>query len=200
MSTSEIREPIQKRSIEKKEIIIKSGFDLICSQGYHNTNTAQIAKKAGVSTGIIYQYFKDKHDIFICGLQKYADDIFYPMLNIFKNDFDKKDFPNILKEMIEQYIKNHKLSEAAHEEIMAMTHSDKDVAFYFYKHEMDTTIKIADILKNNGYNCENLIERVHIAIGMIDNLCHEVVYHKHENVDYDKMTDIVIENITELLK
>ena len=41
---------------------------------------------------------------------------------------------------------------------------------------------------------------VHIAIGMIDNLCHEVVYHKHENVDYDKMTDIVIENITELLK
>ena len=60
MSDNEIREPVQKRSIEKKEKIIKAGFDLICEKGYYNTNTAEIAKKAGVSTGIVYQYFKDR--------------------------------------------------------------------------------------------------------------------------------------------
>lgn len=87
MSENEIREPVQKRSIEKKEKIIKAGFELICEKGYYNTNTAQIAKKAGVSTGIVYQYFKDKHDIFICGLEKYADNIFYPMLNIYDNGY-----------------------------------------------------------------------------------------------------------------
>ena len=48
MSDNEIREPVQKRSIEKKEKIIKAGFDLICEKGYYNTNTAEIAKKAGV--------------------------------------------------------------------------------------------------------------------------------------------------------
>ena len=63
MTENEIREPVQKRSIEKKEKIINAGFDLICQKGYYNTNTAEIAKSAGVSTGIIYQYFKDKHDI-----------------------------------------------------------------------------------------------------------------------------------------
>ena len=62
---TDIREPKQKRAIEKKEKIIKAGFDLICQNGYHNTNTAEIAKRAGVSTGIVYQYFKDKYDIFI---------------------------------------------------------------------------------------------------------------------------------------
>ena len=76
MSEYEIREPIQKRSIEKKEKIIESGFELICEKGYYNTNTAEIAKNAGVSTGIVYQYFKDKHDILIDALKKYADNIF----------------------------------------------------------------------------------------------------------------------------
>ena len=55
MKNDEIRKPIQKRSIEKKEKIIKSGFELICKKGFYNTNTAEIAKYAGVSTGIIYQ-------------------------------------------------------------------------------------------------------------------------------------------------
>ena len=65
MGEYEVRNPIQKRSIEKKEKIIEAGFELICEKGYYNTNTVEIAKKAGVSTGIVYQYFNDKHDIFI---------------------------------------------------------------------------------------------------------------------------------------
>ena len=81
MSDAEIREPVQKRSIETKDKIIEAGFELICNDGYYNTNTAKIAKKAGVSTGIVYQYFKDKRDIFLVGLERYADHIFYPILN-----------------------------------------------------------------------------------------------------------------------
>ena len=81
MSETEIRKPIQKRSIETKDKIVEAGFDLICNDGYYNTNTSKIAKKAGVSTGIVYQYFKDKKGILMAGLEKYVNDIFYPMLN-----------------------------------------------------------------------------------------------------------------------
>lgn len=200
MSKSEIREPIQKRSIEKKEKIIKAGFELICDVGYHNTNTAEIAKKANVSTGIIYQYFNDKHDIFIAGLEKYADSIFYPLKDISIDKFDKKDFPTLLKRFIQSYIKNHKLSKSTHEEIMAMVHTDEDVAYYYYKREMDMTKKITEFLEQNGYSSNNLNEKVHIMIGMIDNLCHEIVYHKHSELDYDVMTDLAIKSIINLLK
>lgn len=41
-------------SLEKEEKIIKAGFDLMCKKGYYNTNTVEIAKFAGVSTGIVY--------------------------------------------------------------------------------------------------------------------------------------------------
>ena len=200
MGTSEIREPIQKRSIEKKEKIIEAGFELICKQGYHNTNTAEIAKAAGVSTGIVYQYFEDKHDIFICGLEKYANNIFYPMPDFPDKKFSKKDFKEILENMIDKYIENHKLSESAHQEIMAMTHSDEMVSYYFFKREMEITAKISNYLENNGFSNKNLTEKVHVMIGMIDNLCHEIVYHKHEEINYDIMKKIVIENILTLFK
>ena len=198
MSTAEIREPIQKRSIEKKEKIIKSGFELICKDGYHNTDTSKIAKKAGVSTGIIYQYFKDKRDIFISGLERYADSIFFPMFDLL-TEFNKNELLKIIKYAIKNNIENHKLSQIAHEEITAMTHSDKDVAYYFYKREMEMTKMIADILTKNGFDKSNINEKIHIVIGLIDNLCHEVVYHKHKELNYDVMTNIVVNEIVNLL-
>lgn len=200
MSKIEVREPIQKRSIEKKEKIIEAGFNLICNEGYHNTNTAKIAKQAKVSTGIVYQYFNDKHDIFIAGLEKYADNIFYPDLEIYNEKFNTNEIKLFLHSLIKKYIENHKLSPLAHEEIMAMVHSDKDVAFYYYKREMDMTNKLVDIFSNNGYICNHLPERVHLIIGLIDNLCHEIIYHKHKEINYDFMTNLVIENIINLLK
>lgn len=202
MSNSEIREPIQKRSIKKKEKIIRAGFELICEKGYYNTNTAEIAKVAEVSTGIVYQYFKDKHDILIEGIKLYANSIFYPMLSDAHTKkeikISKKDFPMILENMIRKFIKNHKLSKVAHEEIMAMTHSDLEVAKLFRKSEMDMTNKVAEILLANKFDGENIYEKVHISIAMVDNLCHEIVYHKHKELDYDEMICLVVNTITEL--
>ena len=200
MKINEIREPVQKRSIEKKEKIIKAGFELICEKGYYNTNTAEIAKAAGVSTGIVYQCFKDKHDILVEGIKKYASDIFYPMLNVTTNiKIDKNNLDKILRNMINAFIENHKLSQIAHEEIMSMTHSDKEIAEFFQENEMAMTKNISNVLLKNGFNSSNLDEKVHIAIHLIDDLCHEIVYHKHKDLNYDVMIDLVIENILNLM-
>ena len=200
MKINEIRENIQKRSIEKKEKIIKAGFELICEKGYYNTNTAEIAKAASVSTGIVYQYFKDKHDILVEGIKKYASDIFYPMLTVTSNiKIDKNNLDVVLRNMINTFIENHKLSQIAHEEIMAMTHSDKEIAEFFQENEMAMTKNISKILLDNGFDARNLDEKVHIAIHLIDDLCHEIVYHKHKDLDYDIMINLVIENILNLI-
>ena len=200
MSENIIREPIQKRSIEKKEKIIKYGFDLICEKGYYNTNTAEIAKAAGVSTGIVYSYFNDKHDILLEGLKRYANGIFYPSIN-FINDIDitEKNLDEIIRKTISQFIKNHKLSQTAHEEIVSMTHLDKDVAKFFHEREIEMTRVIVELLEKNGFDSINLTEKVHIIIGLIDNICHEIVYHKHTNINYDTMTDIVVDGIIHIL-
>ena len=200
MADNVIREPIQKRSIEKKEKIIKYGFELICEKGYYNTNTAEIAKAAGVSTGIVYSYFNDKHDILIEGLKRYANNIFYPSIDFIKDmTITQNNLNEIVRKVITQFVKNHKLSQTAHEEITAMAHSDNDVALFFHENEIEITNVIVELLKKNEFNYKALVERVHITIGLIDNLCHEIVYHKHKNINYDTMTDIVINEIVHIL-
>ena len=200
MSETEIREPIQKRSIETKDRIIEAGFELICNDGYYNTNTSKIAKKAGVSTGIVYQYFKDKKDILMSGLERYADDIFHPMFHMSNINLEKNDISSLMKSMIKKYISNHKLSAVAHEEIVSMAHSDKDIANFFYKREIEMTKKISDSLTENGLKIDNIYEKVHIVMGLVDNLCHEIVYHKHKELNYDIMTDVVINEVVNILK
>lgn len=199
MEDYKIREPIQKRSIEKKGKIIKAGFDLICEKGYHNTNTAEIAKAAGVSTGIVYSYFKDKRDIFIEGIKEYATSIMYPMIEV-STSVDLNNLKNILENMIDVFIKNHKISKSAHEEMMAMSHLDEDIANIFNESEINMTNRIVEILKNNGFDIPNLNEKVHLIIGIVENLCHEIVYHKHSSLDYDIMKNEVINIIMNILQ
>ena len=197
---SEVRMPTQKRSIEKKEKIIEKGFELMCKNGYYQTTTNDIAKYAEVSTGIIYQYFNDKKEIFIEGVKNYSDNIMFPMLDVLKRK-DKK-FDNLeetLDEILDIFIKKHTLTKKAHEEMIALSHQDEDIAEIFHFKEITMTKQIVEVLKENGFECDNFLEKVHIIIGIVENYCHEIVYHKHSILNYEAMKKEVITIITTML-
>ena len=195
-----IRIPTQKRSIEKRNKIIEEGFNLMCENGYFNTSTPDIAKAAGVSTGIIYQYFKDKKDIFIEGVKNYAESIMFPMIDILEGENIKIDnLDNLIKSMIDIFIQNHNISKKAHEELMAMSHLDEDISDIFKNSEMKMTDKIVKILENNNITLNNPKEKIHIIVGIIDNFCHEIVYHKHSTINYEIMQSEVIDLIKKII-
>ena len=197
----QIREPIKKSSIEKKNKIIEKGFELMCTKGYHNVTCVDIAKYAGVSTGIIYQYFKDKRDIFIEGVKDYSNKIMFPMIDILDNTkIDKNNLEKILNSMIDSFINTHKMSKKAHEELIAMSHIDDEINQIFKDNELKMNEKIVNTLKYNNFNVKNLNEKVHIIIGLIDNFCHEIVYHAHKSLNYDEMKKEVINIVLYLLK
>ena len=196
----EIRIPTQKRSIEKRNKIIEEGFNLMCENGYFNTSTPDIAKTAGVSTGIIYQYIKDKKDIFIEGVKNYAESIMFPMIDILEGENIKIDnLDNLIKSMIDIFIQNHNISKKAHEELMAMSHLDEDISDIFKNSEMKMTDKIVKILENNNITLNNPKEKIHIIVGIIDNFCHEIVYHKHSTINYEIMQSEVIDLIKKII-
>lgn len=43
--------------------LIRAALELFSSRGYHDTTTAQIAKKAGVAEGTIYRHFSSKQQL-----------------------------------------------------------------------------------------------------------------------------------------
>jgi len=48
---------------ERKEQIIKAAFEVFAQKGYHNSSVAQVAKKAKISKGLMYNYFDGKEDL-----------------------------------------------------------------------------------------------------------------------------------------
>ena len=59
------RTPIQNEEIrvESKHKIMNAAFTLIAKNGYEATSIAMIAKSAGVSKGLLYNYFDSKEDL-----------------------------------------------------------------------------------------------------------------------------------------
>ena len=54
---------------ERRGQIIRAAVKLFSKQGYYTTNIQSIAREAGISTGLIYQYFRDKDDILFLTLK-----------------------------------------------------------------------------------------------------------------------------------
>ena len=53
-------EVIRTKSRDK---ILDSALELFAEKGFHNTSVSQIAIKAGISKGLIYNYFESKEDL-----------------------------------------------------------------------------------------------------------------------------------------
>jgi AcrR family transcriptional regulator len=58
---------------ERRGQIVRAAVKLFSEEGYYTTTIQQIAKQAGVSTGLIYQYFRDKDDILFLSLKLVLD-------------------------------------------------------------------------------------------------------------------------------
>lgn len=58
---------------ERRRQIILAAVELFSKQGYHTTTIQQIARLAGTSTGLIYQYFGDKEDVLFLTLKLVID-------------------------------------------------------------------------------------------------------------------------------
>jgi AcrR family transcriptional regulator len=48
---------------EKRGLILNTALELFAEQGFHTTSIDQIAKKAGISKGLTYNYFESKKEI-----------------------------------------------------------------------------------------------------------------------------------------
>lgn len=198
---SKTRVPTQKRSIEKRDKIIEKGFELMCKNGYYNTNTADIAKYAGVSTGIVYQYFNSKKEILLEGVKQYSNNIMFPIFMVID---EHEKLPSDIKVFFRKIIKMnknyHSYVKKAHQELTALENLDNDIELILKNSEVTFSEKLYHLFRNNNINDNNLREKTHLIVNLIDNFAHEEIYHKHSNLNYEIMEDIVIDTIINILQ
>jgi AcrR family transcriptional regulator len=97
---------------EKRQHILDAALKLFADNGFHATSISSIAKEAGISKGLMYNYFENKEAL----LRSIADEISTDIMNMMNPDQDDeittqemKDFFTLLFESLQEKIELWKL-------------------------------------------------------------------------------------------
>ena len=183
------------------EAIIKASYTLFCERGYYKTNTAEIAKMAGVSTGIVYSYFQDKKDILIEVVKLYISRLneqFQPILAFLDHE---RDLVFAITKFIDAAISSHQMNRDAHNEFLALALLNADIQNLFNLFEEEIlNILFVKIKKSSSTTDELLLEKLRISYGIIENICHSYIFSKIRKDELEQMKTICISLIVELLQ
>ena len=87
---------------ESKAKILVAALELFAVDGYHNTSISKIAKHAGISKGLMYNYFKSKEELLTQVVTMSLDDAKEITANIFPQ-LEKMTPKEVIKMMIELF-------------------------------------------------------------------------------------------------
>ena len=64
--------PIRRDPAEKRARLLNAARALFLRQGYEASSTAEIAREAGVSEGILFHHFRSKRGLFLCLVEDFG--------------------------------------------------------------------------------------------------------------------------------
>ncbi len=197
---SPTREPQQKRSIEKKSKIIQAGFELFCDKGYHNTNTTEIAERAGVSTGTVYSYFKDKKDIYVASFQNFLDSHLGPLVEELENTPKPIDIKEFVDKCIEMFKNLYINSKRIVNELGIMQQTDQDIMQYFATYEDILLSAFVKALDSPNVNQQNLDEKMYLLYQLADMIGQEYAFGYHKSINLETLRNETTNMLTNLLE
>lgn len=166
------RIPVQRRSIERKQKILSSGFKLFCEHGYYKTNTIEIAKHAGVSTGAVYSYFKDKREIYIAAFDSYLEEISGRLFEELEQS-QTLPLPDFVENWVTVYLELYADSGHALAQLRMMILEDEEINRHFSDLENEYFMKLIRLLNKNGVERADLMETIYTCCILIDALRQE---------------------------
>lgn len=185
----------QKRALETRQKIIEAGFRVIAERGYHNVTVDEIAKEAGVSTGISYRYFKNKKDILMAVLEFAFDNIKQLTRTQDSSLMQFDSMKDSISYALEQFYRLHTEYYAFHEELEGMRHTDSDVKELYDRIEHEAVRELIDKCTESFSHMENVQERIVFAINILENYCHMAIDKKYEGLDKELLKKMTIESV-----
>ena len=174
---------------ERKETILKTALAVFAEVGYKEANLSLIAERCGISRPTIYQYFKDKDEIYYYAVKLVTGRLFYELSSIAFAEDDGDEIERIIK--ICTLIMDHAIaSEAELTRLMeVMLHQkefNKDFSQIIYKRTAKLTILFKRLLargmKNGRIKSEfnqDLVTK-HIFT-LMESFCFQIAFFKNFN-------------------
>lgn len=85
------RTPQQRRSQQKVDAILRAAIRVLAEEGYSGASTVKIARAAGVGVGTVYDYFRDKDEIF----STYVDTKIHEIFETIAESLKQLEYPTV---------------------------------------------------------------------------------------------------------
>ena len=145
-----IRVPRQERGIKTRNRILKAAKKMFSEQGFHGTNSKQIAAEAGVSIGSFYSYFPNKKKLFVEVLGAYETQRIMKIVASQLSPLDGVEPTkrrDIVRNLIQSIIDAHAISPRFHREVMAMRYADPEIGAHYDAAECRAVEQLADHMR-----------------------------------------------------
>lgn len=190
-----MKEPIQKRSIETRNKLMKTAIKLYADKGYHNVTVDEVASSAGLSTGVAYRYFKNKKDLLLATIQ-YAyvniKDMAHMEDNLFMTFSTEEEK---LAYIMDKFVMLHQKYYDFHEVLEGLKHSDPDVKELYDQIENSAMDEVINRMKLFLPNENNLSEKVYLAVSMLETYCHMRLDEQYKMIDFSFVKQEIIRTI-----
>lgn len=196
-----VREPRQTRSIQLKEKILDTAYSLMCTKGYYNTTTNEIAKAAGVSIGSLYSYFADKETIFLELQERYHKEFLDAnekmLAALAKPGLEPKQW---IRELIDALIHVHDTGRELNREIQILSYTNPKVAALKDEHMAQTRAIALECIHRSGYidRFEDYEATALVAFEMTSGIVDYVAY-EHKGMDPERILSAAVEALSRFL-
>lgn len=144
-------EPLSKRDAALKERrlhILSAAIECIVEKGFHNTGMRDIAKRADVSIGNLYNHFPGKHDMLV-GIAELEADELSRFVDVLSGDGPAQDTLRVFVHEYSAYTSNREAA-ILNLEITAEAMRQPDIAELFLKARTPLTNALLALLKRGA--------------------------------------------------
>lgn len=188
--------PVQKRSQETREKLMKAAFTMYVKKGYHSATVDEIAAEAGLSTGIAYRYFKNKKDMLLSSLS-YAFKNIRAIAEI-EGAEEINSAEEYLAFVLGKFEILHDKYRDIHNELEGLRYTDEDVKKLYEDIEKNELEKLTKELADKLDDTEYLREKVCLAVGIMEHYCHLTMNDTRGQLDKDKLRSLTIASVISL--
>lgn len=91
---------------EKIALIMDAALKQFADEGYHNTTISQIAKRVGISKGLIYNYFRSKEELLNRIISRSMEEIFRYFIPADKGYLSQEEFEVLIRTLFNHIREN----------------------------------------------------------------------------------------------
>ncbi|WP_320006341.1 TetR/AcrR family transcriptional regulator [Maridesulfovibrio sp.] len=173
-------DPVQERADVTRNDILEAAQIVFSNKGYAGANTKNIAAAAGVATGSVYRYFKNKKIIFIEVMNMLQGQDGVEIYDTARNLFEEgKDFRDVLRLLGGASVEFHRNNRMFFREVMALEATDDEIAAIGRERDSRIRAALLELLQSRKDqikvdDLEAASELIHLVISKISH--HAVIF------------------------